>query len=215
MVKENQKLSVMKEETLQKYIGMTKGVLTVLSLDHEIYDKEKQKKSTYFKVKCSRCGKESVVRSDRMSKSAKDPQACKHCINDLQREISLKRYPKETKHIRYRYYSIKGNAIGRNIKFPFSQEEVAKYLEAPCYYCGCNHSDGIDRIDSTKAYSHENCVPCCSMCNLMKNKYSLKDFLSRVEKIYNLHCNKSSTTISKESTSEANADGSAELLTAA
>lgn len=50
MVKENQKLSVMKEETLQKYIGMTKGVLTVLSLDHEIYDKEKQKSLRTLKL---------------------------------------------------------------------------------------------------------------------------------------------------------------------
>lgn len=194
---------------------MTKGVLTVLSLDHETYDKEKQRKSTFFKVKCSRCGKESVVRSDIFSNSSKCPKSCTHCINDLQREISLKRYPKETKHLRYRYYSIKWNAIGRKIDFPFSQQEVEKYLNSPCYYCGCEHADGIDRLDSTKPYSHKNCVPCCAMCNRMKNKYSLCDFLNRVEKIYNLHCNKSSTTISKESTSEVNADGSAELLTAA
>lgn len=55
----------MKQETLEKYIGKTWGVLTCIGIDHEDYDKEKQSKRTYFKVKCSRCGSESVVRSDR------------------------------------------------------------------------------------------------------------------------------------------------------
>lgn len=32
----------MKQETLEKYIGKTWGVLTCLGIDHEDYDKEKQ-----------------------------------------------------------------------------------------------------------------------------------------------------------------------------
>ena len=55
----------MKQETLNKYIGKTWGVLTCLGIDHEDYDREKQTKRTFFKVKCSRCGSVSVVRADR------------------------------------------------------------------------------------------------------------------------------------------------------
>ena len=37
----------MKKETLKKYIGKTNGVLTAIELDHEDYDKEKQRKSSF------------------------------------------------------------------------------------------------------------------------------------------------------------------------
>lgn len=48
----------------------------------------------------------------------------------------------------------------------------------------------------------------------MKNKYSISTFLNKVKQIYSNH-NEGSTTISKESTSQANGDGNGELLTAA
>lgn len=71
---------------------------------------------------------------------------------------------------------------------------------------------GIDRIDSSKDYTLDNCVPCCFICNRIKNKYDLNTFFDKVEKIYLKHI-KGSTTISKESTSQANGNGNGELLT--
>jgi hypothetical protein len=52
-----------------------------------------------------------------------------------------------------------------------------------CHYCNIdlnraayrtdegNHAPMIDRLDSDKPYSKENCVPCCSDCNYTKNKW--------------------------------------------
>lgn len=208
----------MKEETLKKYIGKTFGVITVLDVAYETYDKVKQSKRTYFKVHCNRCGKDSILRADALiikGKNGKqDRKSCKLCYADLQREIADNKYA-ETRHFRQRLGSIKSNAKGRGYNFNLTEEEVEKIIEKPCFYCGKEYSDGIDRIDSTKPYTIDNCVPCCSICNRMKNKFSLDLFLDKVEKIYNLHCNKSSTTIPKGSTSQANGDGSGELLTAA
>lgn len=205
----------MKEETLKKYIGNTYGVLTVLSLDHEEYDSIKQVKRSYFKCKCNRCGSTTIVRADRFGKGKYIPKSCSNCINDLQREISRKKYPIEKKYERDRINSINGNAKTRHYQMNLTRDEIKEYLYKPCFYCGCENAMGIDRIDSNKNYTKDNCVPCCFICNRMKNKYDLHTFLDKVEKIYlNFH-NKSSTTISKESTSEANADGNGELLTAA
>lgn len=54
----------------------------------------------------------------------------------------------------------------------------------------------------------ENCVSCCWTCNKMKNNFSQKEFLEKINKIY---CNfKSSTTIPQGSTSQANGDGNGE-----
>lgn len=49
----------------------------------------------------------------------------------------------------------------------------------------------------------------------MKNKFDKDLFLQKIEQIYHNFHNESSTTISKESTSEANADGNGEFLNAA
>jgi hypothetical protein len=44
--------------------------------------------------------------------------------------------------------------------------------------------NGIDRIDSSKTYDLDNCVPCCGMCNYLKQDYAQFDFLARVDKIH-------------------------------
>ena len=69
-------------------------------------------------------------------------------------------------------------------------------------------------MNKFKFYNLDNCVPCCSKCNMMKNTLETKDFLDHIERIYTFQKNKkeSSSTISKESTSEVNADGSGTLL---
>ena len=208
----------MKEETLKKYIGKTFGVITVLDVAYETYDKVKQSKRTYFKVHCNRCGKDSILRADALIISGKngkqERKSCKLCYADLQKEIADKKYAK-TRCFRKRLHSIIGNAKSRNIEFNLTEDQVENLIERPCFYCGKEQSNGIDRIDSTKPYTTDNCVSCCSICNRMKNKFSLEIFLDKVEKIYKLHHNESSTTISKESTSQADGDGSGELLTAA
>ena len=205
----------MKQETLNKYINTTKGVLTVIDLDHEEYDKEKQRKRSYFKCYCNRCGKETIVRSDRFGKSNYKPKSCSNCVNDLQKQIAETKYPSEEKKLRDRVSSIIACANGRNYKMNLTREEIKEYLVKPCYYCNCENCMGIDRLDSKKDYSKDNCVSCCTICNRIKNKYDLNTFLDKVYKIYNKFYNESSTTISKESTLQANGNGSGELLTAA
>lgn len=54
----------------------------------------------------------------------------------------------------------------------------------------CKNSDpqplnGIDRIDSSKGYTIDNCVSCCPLCNQMKSNIDQNMFLTQIEKIYN------------------------------
>lgn len=49
--------------------------------------------------------------------------------------------------------------------------------------------NGIDRIDNSKGYILDNCVPCCKDCNRTKTDRSVKDFLEHINKIYK-HQNK-------------------------
>jgi hypothetical protein len=43
---------------------------------------------------------------------------------------------------------------------------------------------GVDRLYSNFGYSINNCVPCCTKCNIIKNAYTENDFLLQIKKIY-------------------------------
>lgn len=143
-------------------------------------------------------------------------------LEDLEKEKSLEneRLVKANSHqmgVRNRYFSeYKDNARKRNKEFNLSFEEFNNLITSNCFYCNSEprkmerfrliehkqqpslNMNGIDRIDSFKGYFKENCVTCCSTCNLMKNTMETDFFLNQVKKICkNLG---SSTTISKEST---------------
>ena len=57
--------------------------------------------------------------------------------------------------------------------------------------------NGVDRIDSNKGYTKDNCVPCCKICNQMKSNIDIGTFLTQISKIYNFK--KRSTTIPRGS----------------
>jgi len=45
--------------------------------------------------------------------------------------------------------------------------------------------NGIDRIDNTKDYTLDNCVPCCKNCNYAKRTLTQHDFYKLIQSIYN------------------------------
>ena len=124
------------------------------------------------------------------------------------------------------YCFYRSGARQRDIEWNLSEKEFKSLIKQNCYYCNEEPSrhqsvsyrddyelvNGIDRIDSNKGYSIDNCVPCCNTCNLMKNTLPKSVFFEKISQIYN-HRIKSSTTISKESTSQANGGGSGSPLT--
>ena len=148
-------------------------------------------------------------------------------------EEYLKKLVEEDKHQQgFRNYlfrnAIKG-AETRHHEFKLTYDEFINIIKQSCYYCGepprpasedlikkrgntkepTFYYNGIDRIDPEKEYSVDNCVPCCPKCNYMKHTLKQEDFYKQILKIYN-HLGLSSTTISKESTSQANGDGNGE-----
>ena len=57
------------------------------------------------------------------------------------------------------------------------------FLSKNCFYCNDNVKIGIDRVDSSKGYTIDNVVPCCSKCNWMKGVLSKEDFINQCKKI--------------------------------
>ena len=149
---------------------------------------------------------------------------------DLNKLVEKNEHQKGFRNYLYRTYST--GAEKREHKFLLTQSEFESIIFKNCYYCGAEPSpasdeliakrgnpkqptlyyNGIDRLDSNKDYTLDNCVPCCSMCNYMKRTYTLSEFLNHVKEIYEFR-HLGSETIPKGSTSQANGDGNGEPLT--
>lgn len=90
-------------------------------------------------------------------------------------------------HANARLNALKSASNKRQIEWHLSDEEAKAMLISPCVYC--DHLDlevrvnGIDRLDSSKPYTIENCLPCCKDCNYMKGTYDPKTFIERCKKI--------------------------------
>jgi hypothetical protein len=67
----------------------------------------------------------------------------------------------------------------RGIRWLLTQREFYKLVSCSCYWCG-SEGGGVDRIDSKKGYSRENCVPCCKLCNVGKNDSPASVFVNWV-----------------------------------
>lgn len=172
-----------------------------------------------WEVKCIKCGKiqEQAISNIKRHKG----ETCYYCLhpNALRNSPGGKGIlsgPIEERF--YNYYKSRiesDNLKGKKFKeWNLSLEEFTGLVRGNCVYCGCaprvenqwannkrktsldeDYSfNGIDRVDSNKGYTIDNCVSCCPKCNRMKSDLDKDDFLSHVSKIYNFS-NKCSTTI--------------------
>ena len=138
------------------------------------------------------------------------------CLEAESKKVNgLKNRKPQTVTIGAEYLIYKNNALQAK-RTPLPKDIWLSIASQPCYYCGeidkrnratmnsykrnCGVTltddviklyeveiNGIDRIDSLKGYEVENCVPCCGVCNRMKNSFTQKQFFEKVKLIYNKH----------------------------
>ena len=190
-----------------KEINWENNEFKVIKFDKEKYD-QMNHKHLYYIIECKHCRAQFTRKKEALKNIIHCPNCC-HARNGSNLSTAL-----YDMLIHY-----KNNARTRNIEWQLTEEQYKKLVKDKCYYCGAEPSErkgtiinnkielvnGIDRIDSSKGYSIENCVSCCAMCNKMKNNYSQQQFLDKICAIY--HNIKSSTTILKKSTLQANGNG--------
>lgn len=97
------------------------------------------------------------------------------------------------------YAKTKASAKGRGIPFSLTKAEFFAVATQPCYYCGVEHSheflargavgdpfkhNGVDRVDSSKGYTADNCVPCCRQCNVAKLDHTIENFIGWLDRIH-------------------------------
>jgi hypothetical protein len=99
----------------------------------------------------------------------------------------------------------KRSASKSDREWSISKAQFKTLILSNCHYCGIEprqkrHNNkilynGIDRLDNTKGYIEGNCVACCGTCNWMKGKLSVGDFLSKINRISQIHQPTNSSTM--------------------
>jgi hypothetical protein len=78
-------------------------------------------------------------------------------------------------------------ALKRGLTWEIPYEKALEMVTSPCVYCGFFDLDktvnSIDRLDSFKTYTVDNCVSCCAHCNMMKGCYDPNTFIERCKRI--------------------------------
>ena len=118
-------------------------------------------------VRCKDCGSSFVKNSqhDICSDCAKDHNYHNHSVLG-------------------KFRSYKHGATRRGYVWSITPEQFHSFWNAPRHYCGDEiQGVGIDRVDNTKGYVVDNCVPCCETCNEMKLDNGLEQWLSHMKKI--------------------------------
>ena len=101
------------------------------------------------------------------------------------------------------YYVYKVGAKKRDLEFSLDKITFSGFIRQSCYYCNespyqlyrfksCQGEliyTGIDRVDNSRGYTTDNCVPCCKKCNTAKMDMSIEEFYIWINKISeNLKC---------------------------
>lgn len=157
------------------------GLLTVLKVE------KTSKHGAYWLCKCD-CGKEAIVLGVNLRRGITNSCGCFASLKTSTRN-KLKRSKKPWQVDMYHY---KLAAERRGILFNLNEEDFKNLTSTNCYYCGREPSalcyaaelretetlrSGIDRVDSSKNYDLNNCVPCCKYCNIEKLDQSLNQFI--------------------------------------
>lgn len=84
----------------------------------------------------------------------------------------------------YRY-----SASKRGYSWDLGDLEVQEIVSQNCRYCGISGTPyvGIDRVDNTLGYTADNCVPCCSVCNMAKGNKTMDEWNEWVGRLVSHH----------------------------
>lgn len=128
-------------------------------------------------MNCIECNLNYIPHLTKHNKPSKRCAACyeKQAAREATRAPRTRNYKEErARHSETHYNEYKRHAAKRGLIFTLIRDEFNALVQQPCYYC-ISKSDtevvGIDRKDNARGYEHDNCVPCCEMCNMMKGVF--------------------------------------------
>lgn len=158
----------------------------------EIFTKRDVKNNIY-RNECKDCTskiskeKKYYVKS-RQKKIEEDHEGWKKHNREVHRKWVEKNYEKHSQDLKNYYKTTNGKMSSYRNRVENENKEdfnlwSGKLFEGICFYCGADENIGIDRLNSNISYIEENCVSCCSTCNMIKKSMDMGSFLQKVRDI--------------------------------
>jgi len=173
------------------YLGQRFGRLAVLERTR---DRHKGSRAYLYRCRCD-CGKE-VLRP--MGPLGSKTNSC-GCLRGV-------RLPPGRAGFNLLMHEYRTGARARGYVFDLTDEQFAQLTSGDCFYCGAvpsrrksyknatQHSaytfNGVDRVDNAVGYVAENCVSCCSRCNVAKATSTQAEFLEICRAVAARHADK-------------------------
>ena len=157
-------------------------------------------RGSYWTCKCE-CGNIKSIRLSSLEEGGSEScssRECKSRVIKMHGLINPRRMVDRVQVLINIEYSIyKSQAKHSKREFCLSKETFAALITSNCHYCldipnrllsdtfskTTMFTHGVDRVDSNCGYTIQNCVPCCSICNRMKNDLSTQVFRTHVAKV--------------------------------
>ena len=177
-----------KIKTLRRFnnlIGKRFGNLIVTTgpLD-VINEKEWSKKQRKWLCKCD-CGNEVIRVTNQLNKGAATSCGC------LSKKRVVEMNTKDCRPFEWIYNNLLRCAKNNHKEIGLTFEDFLEFTKiTTCHYCGdliewksrgkkgANSAYYLDRKDNTKGYFKDNCVVCCSLCNLTKhNQFTYNEMI--------------------------------------
>lgn len=181
---------------------MRKDFLYIEIVDINKVDNQHRK---YFNCRCV-CGKTFIRRHDAFRTDSscgckrieylKSEKHRNHVSLMTKKAMEKIKLPQDEYTFNQVYSSYRSDAKRKKRVFELSPDIFRSIIIQNCFYCGSepklcfqrNKSDtfkcnGVDRVDSSKGYVFENCVPCCKTCNIMKSNLDSQKFIDHISKI--------------------------------
>lgn len=179
-------ISMPKRQPPKLYPGQRFHRLAVISYHHA--DKRWRK---HYLCRCD-CGIEKTIQGTLLTSG--NTKSC-GCLSKETKSM-LHKLPNDGGVINHLVLQYKRHAKGRGLSYDLPRDIFEKLIRSHCYYCGIPPSNnkitktckgflytGIDRIDSSKGYSIDNCVPACSNCNRVKRDMTKDEFIAWVKRL--------------------------------
>ncbi len=123
--------------------------------------------------KCTKCGESKPFTTQYFNKSKNTrsglSQPCRECHKKRMSVSNKKRYAKNRDYWLMIEYQKIDKRLGyeNDLDLEWFKENITSQ---PCTYCGTNTEPiGSDRLDNTKGHTKENTIPCCKICNKVRN----------------------------------------------
>lgn len=146
----------------------------------------------YWTCLCD-CGKEVAVRGSHLRSG--ETRSC-GCYQRDSQTIMLKENA-----VKRAVQNYKNGAKKRKYEYSLTDKEARKLFFGRCSYCGAKPSknyrsevkvtlliNGIDRIDNSKGYIPGNVITACAVCNQMKHRLGVKEFIEHINRIARYNC---------------------------